>query len=142
MIRTTLTLAASLLACADPLALTAHAQDAGAPAAMEPATSPEATMPPPMPMDSSAAPAEPMTTPPVEPVIVQANPRGSDAPAVAQPNPESASAPVPPALPANPSYRAAPYKGALTAPPAEAMNKVYPVCTRTRTDSCRNPSGV
>jgi hypothetical protein len=28
---------------------------------------------------------------------------------------------------------------AVPAPPAEAMNKTYPVCSRTVTDSCRNP---
>lgn len=73
---------------------------------------------------------------------VQANPVGSTAPATATPpNPEVAAAPVPPAMPADPSYNAGPYKGALTAVPAEAMNKVYPVCTRTLRDSCRNPGG-
>lgn len=33
------------------------------------------------------------------------------------------------------------YKGALTQPPADAMNKTYPVCSKTRQDSCRNPGG-
>lgn len=31
---------------------------------------------------------------------------------------------------------------ALSAPPAEAMNKTYPKCTRTLQDNCRNPGGV
>ena len=31
--------------------------------------------------------------------------------------------------------------GAMTAPPAEAMSKTYPVCSRTVKDSCRNPGG-
>lgn len=71
---------------------------------------------------------------------VQANPVGSSAPPTATPpNPQVAAAPVAPAMPADPSYNAGPYKGALTAPPAEAMNKVYPLCTRTLQDSCRNP---
>jgi hypothetical protein len=29
--------------------------------------------------------------------------------------------------------------GNLTAPPPQALNKVYPVCTRTLQDSCQNP---
>ena len=29
--------------------------------------------------------------------------------------------------------------GNLTAPPASAMNKTYPVCTRTLQDNCQNP---
>ena len=29
--------------------------------------------------------------------------------------------------------------GNLTAPPASAMNKTYPVCTRALQDSCQNP---
>jgi hypothetical protein len=31
---------------------------------------------------------------------------------------------------------------AVSAPPAEAMNKTYPKCSRTVQDSCRNPGGV
>lgn len=74
--------------------------------------------------------------------VTQANPVGSSEPASAtSPNPMSASDPVPPATPADASYSAGPYKGAMTAPPAEAMNKVYPVCTRKLRDSCRNPGG-
>ena len=45
------------------------------------------------------------------------------------------------AMPADAAYDAGPYKGALTPPPVEAMNKVYPTCTRTLRDSCRNPGG-
>ena len=55
--------------------------------------------------------------------------------------PATAAQPVPPAMRADPSYQAGPYKGALTAPPAEALNKVYPVCTSKIQDSCRNPGG-
>ncbi|MEL0209637.1 MAG: hypothetical protein VW891_03460, partial [Novosphingobium sp.] len=32
--------------------------------------------------------------------------------------------------------------GNMTPPPAEAMNKKYPVCSKTVTDSCRNRGGV
>jgi hypothetical protein len=45
-------------------------------------------------------------------------------------------------MPADPGYRAGPYKGALTPPPAGAFNKVYPVCSRTIRDSCINPGAV
>ena len=73
---------------------------------------------------------------------VQANPRGEGPASATPPNPDTASSAVPPAQPADPSYSAGPYKGALTAPPAEAMNKEYPVCSRTVQDSCRNRGGV
>ena len=73
---------------------------------------------------------------------VQANPVGSDQPASATaPDPASADASVAPAMPADAGYQAGPYKGALTAAPAEAMNKVYPWCTKTLRDSCRNRGG-
>lgn len=76
------------------------------------------------------------------PAVVQANPVGSsEMPSMTPPNPMAAADPVPPATPADPGYQAGPYKGALTAPPAEAMNKVYPLCTRKIQDSCRNPGG-
>ncbi|MFM5893347.1 MAG: hypothetical protein ACKOQM_02815 [Novosphingobium sp.] len=76
------------------------------------------------------------------PAVVQANPVGSnDAPVATPPNPPMADSPVAPAQPADPSYQAGPYKGALTPAPAEAMNKTYPVCTRKLQDSCRNPGG-
>ena len=79
---------------------------------------------------------------PVNPAVVQANPVGStEMPTATPPNPDMAAAPVPPAMPADPSYQAGPYKGALTPAPAEAMNKVYPLCTRKIQDSCRNPGG-
>lgn len=57
------------------------------------------------------------------------------------PDPATADTPVPPAMPADPSYQANPYKGAMTAPPAEAMNKTYPLCSRTVQDNCRNRGG-
>ena len=85
----------------------------------------------------ACAPMAPAATPPVS-----ANPVGSaDMPSDTPPNPETAAMPVPPAMPADPAYQATPYKGALTAPPAAAMNKVYPVCTKILRDSCRNRGG-
>ena len=76
------------------------------------------------------------------PEVVQANPVGSSAmPSATPPNPDSASMPVPPAMPADAAYQAGPYKGALSPPPTEAMNKVYPVCTKVLRDSCRNRGG-
>ena len=81
--------------------------------------------------------AEPPAQP--QPPIVQANPPGLGVPTMTPPDPATASEPVAPAIPADPGYLAGPYKGALTAPPAEAMNKVYPLCNRTLRDSCRNP---
>ena len=75
----------------------------------------------------------------VPPVIqVQANPPGTDVPTMTPPDPVTADSSVRPAMPVDPSYNAGPYKGALTAPPAEAMNKVYPVCTSRLQDSCVN----
>ena len=72
---------------------------------------------------------------------VQANPRGAGAASATPPNPADAASAVPPTMPADPSYNAGPYKGALSAPPADAMNKTYPVCSRKVQDNCRNPGG-
>jgi hypothetical protein len=82
--------------------------------------------------------AQPTDAPEVQ---TQANPPGEGAPTPTPPNPTTANDPVAPAQPADPNYNAGPYKGAATAPPAEAANKVYPVCSRTVTDSCRNRGG-
>lgn len=76
------------------------------------------------------------------PAQTQANPQGPGTPTTGVPAPQTAQQAVPPAMPADPSYQAGPYKGALTPPPASAMNKEYPVCTKTLQDSCRNPGGV
>lgn len=74
------------------------------------------------------------------PVIqTQANPPGEGIPTETPPNPTTAGTPVQPAMPADTSYNAGPYKGALTPAPAEAMGKAYPLCTRTLLDSCINP---
>lgn len=69
----------------------------------------------------------------------QANPPGPGMPTNTVPAPDSAAEPVPPAMPADEAYQGGPYKGALTPPPAQT--KVYPVCTKTLQDSCRNPGG-
>jgi hypothetical protein len=69
----------------------------------------------------------------------QANPPGNGVPTAGVPAPQSASQAVRPALPADPTYQGGPYKGALTPPPASAMNKDYPVCSSKIQDSCQNP---
>ncbi|MFT4028048.1 MAG: hypothetical protein QM676_14815 [Novosphingobium sp.] len=86
-------------------------------------------------LGSSAAFAQPADAPVVQ---TQANPPGEGTPTATPPNPSTASEPVAPAQPADPSYQAGPYKGALTAPPAEAMGKAYPLCSKTVTDACQN----
>ena len=68
----------------------------------------------------------------------QANPPGQGVPTAGVPNPQTANQAAQPAMPADPSYQGGPYKGALTPPPADAMNKEYPVCSKTVTDGCRN----
>lgn len=79
---------------------------------------------------------------PADPPVVQtqANPPGEGIPTDVPPNPATASTPVAPAMPADPSYQAGPYAGALTPPPVQAMNKEYPLCSATVQDSCVNPS--
>ncbi|WP_288415677.1 hypothetical protein [uncultured Novosphingobium sp.] len=71
----------------------------------------------------------------------QANPPGQGMPTAGVPNPQSAEQAARPAMPADPGYQGGPYKGALTPPPADAMNKSYPVCSKTVTDGCRNRGG-
>ncbi|CDO37694.1 MULTISPECIES: hypothetical protein [Novosphingobium] len=71
----------------------------------------------------------------------QANPPGEGVPTAGVPAPETAEQAVRPAMPADQSYQGGPYKGALTPPPASAMNKDYPVCSKTVQDNCRNPGG-
>ena len=53
----------------------------------------------------------------------------------AEPNPGAGE----PATPATPSPRATVVDNTLPPPPASAMNKDYPVCSRTIQDSCQNP---
>ncbi|MBB4856892.1 hypothetical protein HNO88_000189 [Novosphingobium chloroacetimidivorans] len=71
----------------------------------------------------------------------QANPPGQGIPTAGVPNPQSANQAAQPAMPADQGYQGGPYKGALTPPPADAMSKSYPVCSRTVTDGCRNRGG-
>lgn len=71
----------------------------------------------------------------------QANPPGQGVPTAGVPNPQAANQAAQPAMPADESYQGGPYKGALTPPPADAMAKDYPVCSKTVTDSCRNRGG-
>ena len=82
---------------------------------------------------------EPPPAPP--PVEEQANPQGAGPPTDAVPAPETASEPVPPAMPADPNYHAGPYKGALTPPPPQELDKAYPLCTKKVQDNCRNRGG-
>lgn len=72
----------------------------------------------------------------------QANPPGTGMPTAGVPDPQMASQSARPAMPADESYQGGPYKGALTPPPATAMNKDYPVCSKTVQDNCRNRGGV
>ena len=90
------------------------------------------------------APASPISAQPVDQsqrpaVQVQANPRGFGMESPTPPNPSTAGSPVPPAMPADPSYNAGPYKGALTPPPSSALNRSYPPCTGNLQDACINP---
>jgi hypothetical protein len=72
--------------------------------------SPEAAAAPPATDDPASAPAQ-----------VQANPVGSAQAADPSPDPATANSSVAPSMPADPGYNAGPYKGALTAPPADAQ---------------------
>lgn len=72
-------------------------------------------------------------------IETQANPRGVGLASALPPDPATANSPVPPAMPADPNYHAGPYVGALTPPPQQAMNKVYPLCSKFVQDSCINP---
>lgn len=82
----------------------------------------------------------PATTP--QPPAATSPPAAPTVPTTGIPNPRTANDPVPPAMPADPTYRGSPYKGALTPPPPEAFNKTYPVCGGAIQDSCINPSAA
>ncbi|WP_395394266.1 hypothetical protein WBP07_03320 [Novosphingobium sp. BL-8A] len=73
--------------------------------------------------------------------MAQANPPGEGMPTTGVPDPQAAGQSVPPAMPADENYQGGPYKGALTPPPATAMEKDYPVCTKKLQDNCRNRGG-
>ena len=46
---------------------------------------------------------------------------------------------IPAAEPDEPDTVVTTHHGNLTPPPATALNKTYPLCTRTLQDNCRNP---
>jgi len=110
------------------------------------ATPPSASAAPPSattaaPPDAAAAPPPGESDAAAAPEQIQANPTGSTEAVDPSPDPATAGSSVAPSMPADPSYNAGPYKGALSAPPADAMNKTYPVCSRTLQDNCRNRNG-
>ncbi|MYL98265.1 hypothetical protein GR702_10860 [Novosphingobium sp. FGD1] len=72
----------------------------------------------------------------------QANPPGQGVPTAGVPDPQTASQAARPAMPADENYQGGPYKGALTPPPATAMDKTYPKCSKTVTDGCVNRGGI
>jgi len=125
--------AASLLPIATMANAATPAPDDMTTASADPATTPAA------PSDAAPSGATNDTPAPVE--QIQANPRGSDAPAVATPAPDNANAPVAPSMPNDPSYHGGAYEGADSAAPAQAINKSYPVCHSKQQDECRQPSG-
>jgi hypothetical protein len=71
-------------------------------------------------------------------IQTQANPTGNGGYAFIPPDPATADSPVPAAMPADPAYHGGPYTGALTPPPAAAMDKTYPRCSATLHDNCTN----
>jgi hypothetical protein len=71
-------------------------------------------------------------------IEVQANPRGSNAPAVLSPKPATAESPVAPSMPDDPQYHAGPYVGALSAPSPSVIRKAYHRCTAKIKDECSN----
>lgn len=84
------------------------------------------------------------------PAALNAQQSADEANAQAQPAPPSTTVITTPATPARTTVVTTPATpartaivsnnpGNLTPPPASAMNKVYPVCTRTLQDSCQNP---
>ncbi|WP_235829515.1 hypothetical protein [Croceicoccus estronivorus] len=75
-------------------------------------------------------------------IQTQANPEAQQTPSAGPPVPETAEDTVRPSMPADPTYQGGPYKGALTPPPPEAMNKDYPVCKGDVQDSCINPGAA
>ena len=130
--------------------LTGTLSSVAARASLDPSAEPDPTVqmaPPSTPDNTATTSGAPGTAAPsaalapTPPAQVQANPRASDAPAVDAPAPAYANQPVPPSMPSDPSYQAGAYKGALSAPPAAAMAKTYPVCTVTLRDECRNRRG-
>jgi hypothetical protein len=86
----------------------------------------------------------------VLPSALSAQQTADQANARAQPAPTTTTVVTTPAVPARTTVVTTPAvpaqttivtdnPGNLTAPPASAMNKTYPVCTRTLQDNCQNP---
>ena len=84
------------------------------------------------------------------PATLAAQQTADQANAQAQPAPPTTTVTTTPAQPAQTTVTTTPaqpaqttitttHPGNLTPPPASAMNKTYPVCTRTLQDNCQNP---
>jgi hypothetical protein len=84
------------------------------------------------------------------PATLAAQQSADEANAQAQPAPSTTTVVTTPAVPAETTVTTTParpaqttvvteHPGNLTAPPASAMNKTYPLCTRALQDSCQNP---
>ena len=84
------------------------------------------------------------------PAALAAQQTADQANAANQPAPATTTVTTTPAVPAQTTVTTTPAQpaqttvvtnnpGNLTAPPASAMNKTYPVCTRTLQDNCQNP---
>lgn len=72
----------------------------------------------------------------IEAQLAGATPSGT-MPATPYPGTGMAASPASPGM-----VDAGPPQGKMTPPPASAMNKSYPVCSRTVQDNCRNRGGV
>lgn len=84
------------------------------------------------------------------PAALSAQQTANEANAVARPAPSTTTVTTTPAVPAQTTVTTTPAQpaqttvvtnnpGNLTPPPASALNKSYPVCTRTLQDNCQNP---
>lgn len=103
-----------------------------------------ATVPATIAAQDSAAQAGPVTSD-GKPVV--AAPSTATAPAprtTAEANAKATTLPsttevIPGARPGDPDTVVTTHHGNLTPPPVAALNRTYPLCTRTLQDSCRNP---
>ena len=84
------------------------------------------------------------------PAALAAQQTADEANAQAQPAPSTTTVVTTPAMPAQTTVTTTPaqpaqttvvtdHPGNMTAPPPQAMNKAYPLCTRSLQDSCQNP---
>jgi hypothetical protein len=87
------------------------------------------------------------------PATLAAQQSADEANAQAQPAPSTTTVITTPAQPAQTTVTTTPaqpaqttivtdHPGNLTPPPAQAINKTYPLCTRQLQDSCQNPARV